>query len=293
MGAAIDHLAVHSNGCGWTEPLLVAGTRPSTVLNFCRRLFRTPLLQRVVLLGTLMSCWEAYARYTDNPLLLPRLSDTLVALWSAAWDGALLPRIGYSIEVLAIGYATGLGVASLLVMLAVPVGWGRGMVTSLAAMLNPLPAIALLPMALLWFGLGQASLIFVISHSVVWPVTLNAISGFAAVGETLRMSGRNYGLRGLRYVCHILVPAALPAILTGLKMAWAFGWRTLIAAEMVFGATSRSGGLGWFIYQSRSELDTPSVFAGLLVIVAIGLLAENAIFLSIEARTVRRWGMQR
>ena len=92
-------------------------------------------------------------------------------------------------------------------------------------------------------------------------MALNTFSGFQAVPETLRMTGRNYGLKGLRFVLQILVPAALPAILTGMKIGWAFAWRTLIAAELVFGASSGKGGLGWFIFQNRNELMTDRVFA--------------------------------
>jgi NitT/TauT family transport system permease protein len=107
------------------------------------------------------------------------------------------------------------------------------------------------------------------------------------------MSGRNLGLRGVRYVLLILIPAAFPSILAGLKIGWAFAWRTLIAAELVFGASSRSGGLGWYIFAARSELDTARVFAGLLAVIVIGLLVEAVIFRAIEARTVKLWGMQR
>ena len=128
---------------------------------------------------------------------------------------------------------------------------------------------------------------------MVWAVALNALSGFTSVNETLRMSGQNYGLRGARYVVLILIPAALPSIIAGLKVGWAFAWRTIIAAELVFGATSRSGGLGWYIYQNRNELETPSVFAGLFVVIIIGLTVESLVFRLIENRTVRRWGMQR
>jgi NitT/TauT family transport system permease protein len=159
-------------------------------------------------------------------------------------------------------------------------------------MFNPLPAIALLPLALLWFGLGAKSLIFVIVHSVLWAVALNTHSGFMSVSPTLRMAGQNCGLRGIRYVAFLLVPAAFPSILTGLKIGWAFAWRTLIAAELVFGASSRSGGLGWFIFENRNQLETASVFAGLLTVILIGLFVESVIFRSIENATVRRWGMQ-
>jgi NitT/TauT family transport system permease protein len=108
----------------------------------------------------------------------------------------------------------------------------------------------------------------------------------------LRMVGRNYGLRGIGYVMRILVPAAFPSILTGLKIGWAFAWRTLIAAELVFGVSSGHGGIGWFIFENRNMLDTPAVFAGLLTVIIIGLLVENLIFRTLERRTVRRWGSQ-
>ena len=157
-------------------------------------------------------------------------------------------------------------------------------------MLNPLPAIALLPLALLWFGLGNGSLVFVLIHSVLWVVALNTHSGFLGVSQTLRMVGRNYGLRGFRYVLAILIPAAFPSILTGLKVGWAFAWRTLIAAELVFGVSSGSGGLGWFIFENKNQLEIPSVFAGLLSVILIGLAVENLVFRWIEARTVRTLG---
>jgi NitT/TauT family transport system permease protein len=159
-------------------------------------------------------------------------------------------------------------------------------------MFNPLPAIALLPLALLWFGLGSGSLIFVLVHAVLWPVALNTHSGFLAVSTTQRMVGRNYGLSGFRYVAKILIPAAFPSILAGLKSGWAFAWRTLIAAELVFGVSSGTGGLGWFIYENKNQLEIPSVFAGLLTVILIGLAVENLIFRNIENHTVRKWGMQ-
>jgi NitT/TauT family transport system permease protein len=152
---------------------------------------------------------------------------------------------------------------------------------------------ALLPLALIWFGLGTPSLVFVLIHGVLWAVVLNTSSGFRAVPDTLRMSGRNFGLSGARYVARILIPAASASILAGLKIGWAFAWRTLIAAELVFGVSSRSGGLGWYIFQAREELETARVFAGLLAIILIGLLVESVVFRAIEERTVRRWGMQR
>jgi NitT/TauT family transport system permease protein len=146
---------------------------------------------------------------------------------------------------------------------------------------------------LLWFGFGPAGFVFVIIHSVIWPVAINAHAGFAAVPPTLRLVGRNYGLSGWRLTVLILMPAALPSILTGLRIGWAFAWRTLIAAELVFGVATGEGGLGWFIFQARNQLALPDVFAGLVAVAAIGLVVEGVIFRTIENSMARRWGMLR
>jgi NitT/TauT family transport system permease protein len=169
---------------------------------------------------------------------------------------------------------------------------GTDFLETMTSMFNPLPAIALLPLALIWFGLGNGSLIFVLVHSVTWAIALNTHSGFLSVSNTLKMVGRNYGLTGPRYIWKILIPAAFPSILTGLKIGWAFAWRTLIAAELVFGVSSGSGGLGWFIFENKNTLDIPNVFAGLLTVIIIGLVIENVIFRTIENQTIGRWGMQ-
>lgn len=250
-------------------------------------------LRKGLILVVLALLWEALARWQDNELLLPTFLATVQALAEGLANGELIQRARLSLVVLAQGYAAGLALAFLLTTLAISTQIGRDLLSTLTAMFNPLPAIALLPLALLWFGLGSGSLIFVLIHSVLWPVALNTFAGFQGVPDTLRMAGRNYGLTGLRYVFSILVPAALPAILSGLKIGWAFAWRTLIAAELVFGASSGRGGLGWYIFQNRNELYTDKVFAGLLLVILIGLTVENLVFAAIERTTIRRWGMAR
>ena len=205
----------------------------------------------------------------------------------------MLPaRAWASIKVLLMGYACGVVLAALLTALAIMSRIGTDFLETMTSMFNPLPAIALLPLALIWFGLGNGSLIFVLVHSVTWAIALNTHSGFLSVSNTLKMVGRNYGLTGPRYIWKILIPAAFPSILTGLKIGWAFAWRTLIAAELVFGVSSGKGGLGWFIFENKNTLDIPNVFAGLLTVIIIGLVIENVIFRTIEKQTIGRWGMQ-
>jgi len=261
-------------------------------LSIVERLLQYTLVRRLIVVVVLCVLWEAYARYLDNNLLFPTLTETVQALYDALVNGPLIERTVTSLQTLLMGYAAGLALAGIFTTLAVSTRVGTDFLSTLTAMFNPLPAIALLPLALLWFGLGAKSLVFVIIHSVLWAVALNTHSGFTSVSPTLRMAGQNCGLRGVSYVAFLLVPAAFPSILTGLKIGWAFAWRTLIAAELVFGVSSRSGGLGWFIFENRNQLEIPSVFAGLFTVILIGLVVESVIFRSIENITIRRWGMQ-
>lgn len=256
------------------------------------RIYNVDPVRKLTILLTLALIWQAYAAWLNNPLLFPTFSSTVGALWDGFASGGLLTRSWFSIKVLLMGYTAGILLAALFTMIAITSRIGTDFLETLTAMFNPLPAIALLPLALIWFGLGNGSLVFVLIHSVLWPVALNTHSGFLAVSNTMRMVGRNYGLGGLSYVGRILIPAAFPSILTGLKIGWAFAWRTLIAAELVFGVSSGSGGLGWFIYENKNLLEIPSVFAGLFTVILIGLFVENFIFHVVERRTVRKWGMQ-
>jgi NitT/TauT family transport system permease protein len=265
----------------------------SRALSPWERLTNNTLLRRLFILAVLASAWQLYAMWIQNPLLFPTFTEVVESMWRETKNGVLPDRALTSIRVLLTGYAVGVGCAIVLSVVAVTTRIGSDLLSTLTAMFNPLPAIALLPLALLWFGLGMPSIVFVLIHAVLWPLALNTHSGFQSVSETLRMAGQNCGLTGLRYVTRLLIPAAFPSILTGLKIAWAFAWRTLIAAELVFGVSARSGGIGWFIFERRNQLETADVFAGLFVVIVIGLLVESLIFRTIENRTVRKWGMQR
>ncbi len=261
-------------------------------LSAWERIFNISAVRKVAILGVLAGIWQLYAVWLNNELLFPTFTSTLWAFQHGIFEEDLLTRMFTSIKVLLVGYSVGLALAVLMTVIAMTSRIGTDLLETLTAMLNPLPAIALLPLALIWFGLGTGSLVFVLVHSVLWPVSLNTHSGFLAVSNTLRMVGRNYGLTGFSYVAKILIPAAFPSILTGLKNGWAFAWRTLIAAELVFGVSSGTGGLGWFIYEKKNLLEIPYVFAGLFSVIVIGLFVENFIFSTIERHTVRKWGMQ-
>jgi len=256
-----------------------------------KRIYEKESLRRLLILVTLLIIWQSYSTWLNNSLLFPSASETMAALFEGLRSGILVDRILTSLGVLLLGYAVGIFIAIIMAVMAMTSRLGRDLLTTLTAMFNPLPAIALLPVAMLWIGLGTGSLVFVLAHSVLWSFSLNTLAGFDGVSPTLRMVGRNYGLKGLPYVIHILIPAAFPSILTGLRLGWAFAWRTLIAAELVFGVSAGSGGLGWYIYENKNQLEIASVFAGLSSVIMIGLVVEYLVFRVIEAKTVRRWGM--
>jgi NitT/TauT family transport system permease protein len=276
-------------------PPAPAGTPLAVVarpLSLRERLWDSPAARKTLIVGVLAATWEIYGRALDNPLLFPTLTETLGALWSTLLSGELPRAAVYTIVLLLEGYLLGLALAGALTALASATRLGADLLETLTAMFNPLPSVALLPLALIWFGLGEGSIIFVLVHAVLWAVALNTHAGFRAVSPTLRMVGQNYGLSRLGFIRRILIPGAFPSILAGLKIGWAFAWRTLIAAELVFGVSSGQGGLGWFVFEHKNQLLIPHVFAGLLTVILFGLFVENVIFTSIESRTVRRWGMQ-
>ena len=274
-------------------------------LSVWERVSNIDAVRKLSVLVTLVVAWELYTRISDiNELMFPTFFSTGTALYNALVNESLLINVWNSLSLLLMGYGIGVGIAAVLVVFGVWTRFGSDLLTTLTAMLNPLPAIALLPMAMLWFGLGPAAIVFTLLHSIIWPVALNTHSGFMGVSETQRMVGRNYGLRSLSYIYKILIPAAFPSILTGLRIGWAFAWRTLIAAELVFGGQvadtsgqlgaegSSAGGLGWVIFQSQMENQTPYVFAGLFAVILVGIIIENGVFRNVEDRTIRRWGMQ-
>ena len=261
-------------------------------LSVWERLSSNAVLRKTILLVVLALIWELYARWLNNSLLVPTFGATVAALWDGHVSGRIIYAAFTSIKVLQQGYVVGLFFAALLTAFASATRVGADLLETLTSMFNPLPSIALLPLAMIWFGFGDGSTIFVLLHAVLWAVALNTHAGFRGVSTTWRMVGRNYGLSGIRYVWKILIPGAFPSILTGLKIGWAFAWRTLIAAELVFGASSGGGGLGWFIFENKNSLNIASVFAGLLTVILFGLFVENVIFRTVEQRTVQRWGMQ-
>lgn len=247
--------------------------------------------RRVILAIGLLVVWQLFVTLTGaNKLTLPPPLDVLKALVGGLEDGSVVEATGATLRTLAIGTSVGMVIGLTLATLAVLSRWMEDLLGLAVAVMNPLPSIALLPLAMIWFGLTPTAIVVVILNSTVWPIALNASMGFRMLSPTLLRAARTMGIRGPRLVIQVLLPAALPNILTGLRIAWAFGWRTVVGAELIFGAAGGTHGLGFYINQARYFLETDVVFAGLIVISALGLAIE-LIFVMIEKRTVVRWGM--
>ena len=169
-------------------------------LTLAEQIYNKVWLRKIAILVVLALAWELYGRWLDNPLLVPPFSAAVRALITDVANGIIPSRALSSIEVLLVGYAIGTVLAGLLTVFAITSKIGTDFLDTMTAMFNPLPAIALLPLALIWFGLGAGSLIFVLVHSVMWAVSLNMLAGFRGVSTTARMVGRNYNLSGLRFV---------------------------------------------------------------------------------------------
>jgi NitT/TauT family transport system permease protein len=248
--------------------------------------------RRAIILIGLVAIWQVYVTASGvDPLLVSSPYDVGVALVDGFIGGALVGATLTTLKILFASMLIGMLVAAVLTTLATWTRFGEDLLILLTSMLNPLPSIAVLPLAILWFGLSTTALMVVIANSVVWPISINVSMGFRTVNPTILAVGRNIGLSGWRLVTDVLMPAALPHTISGLKTGWAFGWRTIIAAELVFGVAGSGGGLGYFINDSRYFMRTPDVFAGLVTIAVIGIALDLA-FSALERRTVVRWGMK-
>ena len=252
-------------------------------------------LRKPLIILALCALWEIAVRGLNvNPLLFPAFSDVVVhlarglgiggsgELWSYIWD---------TLSVLLESYAISVVLAIILTGLAVSSGWARDVLTTLTGIFQPLPSIALLPMAILWFGFSQESVVFVVVMAMIWPIASSLTVGFATVSPTLVRLGQNYELSRLGVMTNVLLPSALPMMIAGLKVGWGFGWRTVVAAELVFGATGSGGGIGWYINNSRLFMNIADGFAGIILVVVIGLLTES-LFLAVQRVTTHRWGTE-
>jgi NitT/TauT family transport system permease protein len=247
-----------------------------------------------LLIAVLLPGWELLRGVLGVPeTVLPSLWAIVLRLGTAILEGTIVVQLAISLGVIALGGGIAIAAAIVAVFLSGHSRWIAEFFSVAGSLFHPLPGIALLPVIILWLGVGTPAVIAVIVHSVFWPVLTNLEAGYRSVPDTWRMVARNYRISPVGYLLRIALPATLPYLLAGLRIAWARSWRALISAEMVFGAIAGAGGIGWYIFSRRVFMDTTGLFAGILLVMVIGSFVESFLFGVIERRTILRWGMSR
>ena len=234
--------------------------------------------------------WELVFRaQIVSELLFPSFLDVMSQFWFRA--GELCVRVSVTFAYIGYAMAISLFISFILTFLSMRSNMVASIMEMILAMMHPLPSVALLPLLIIWFGLGSFSLLIVVLNSALWPIFLNAYTGFKTVHQTYIEVGRNIGLRGLKLFWHVILPSALPYLITGIEISWARSWRAAIAVELVFGAATTSGGIGWTIYMSYFDMETPLMVAAIFTVAAVGVLAEKLVMENLEKKTVLKWGM--
>ncbi|HZQ68724.1 MAG TPA: ABC transporter permease [Terriglobales bacterium] len=242
----------------------------------------------IIFYSALLGVWILLAELKVwPPYLFPTPWGVAQSLWAGFADQSFLIAIivslkrvviGYSISVV-LGMVLGLGVASNKFL--------EETMGGLLVSLQSLPSICWWPLALLWFGLSQNAILFVVIMGSLLSVTLAMEDGRKQMPKIYGMAGRNLGARGFQLFWHVLVPASLPFIVSGLKQGWAFAWRSLITAEMLY----LSLGLGQVLMMGRDLNDMSQVLAVMILIIALGYVVDGLVFKTIERRLQHKWGL--
>jgi NitT/TauT family transport system permease protein len=227
-----------------------------------------------------------------SPLLLPSPLSVFEYLRSAAEDGTLFEATRITVQRLLIGYGLGILAGLPLGLLTASSRWCQDTIGVLALGLQTLPSVCWVPLALLWFGQTEASLLFVVVMGTLWSLIIATDNGVRNIPPIYTRAARSMGSTGLHTWTHVVLPAALPFLLSGMKQGWAFAWRSLMAAE-IFVTILTGFGLGHLLHYGRELNAMDQVIGVMLVIVIIGLAVDKTLFAPIERFLHRRWGTAR
>ena len=247
---------------------------------------------KILAITAFLLIWEAVAKSNIfSSLIFPSISGSFI--WAFNNIDKLLASTLYTIQFLLIGLFLGCIIGLLIGGLASFSNRMKWIVEAFISVFHPLPSISLLPFTILWFGLGWEPIVFIVTFSSMWAMMVNSMAGFSTIKFIYKDIGTIYGLHGISMFRYILLPSALPNLITGFRISWAHSWRTLISAELLFGAIGSLGGLGWIIYVNRYQLNPEGMIAAIAIIAIIGVFMENIILSFIEKRTIKKWGMKK
>jgi len=233
--------------------------------------------------------WQAFARWGPLPPKLFPGVDVIVATFvRLLMNGVLLEHAASTLARLVVGFALGAVVGVVLGLAMGRLRWVETVFWPLVSVCNPIPGLAYAPLFVIWFGLGNLPSVLLVAFAAAFPVAVNAWNGVKAVKEIWIRAARVMGAGERQLFRRVVLPGALPWVLTGLRLGLARAWRVLVAVEML---TSVSYGLGWLIFGAREFLATDVMLAGIAVIGLVGLALEKVVFERLERLTVVRWGM--
>jgi NitT/TauT family transport system permease protein/taurine transport system permease protein len=236
----------------------------------------------------LLALWYVLtARGVLPPIFLPSPAEVARVVVDMVRDGSLPGHVGASLGRVLVGLVVSVPLG---VGLGVLMGLRRGVaraVEPVASFLNSLSGIAWLPLAITWFGIGWVSVTFILFNTIFFLVLFNTLVGVRGVPRIFEHGLLTLGGRRRHIFFQVLIPGALPSIVTGIRMSMGFGWRAILAAEMI----SSTNGLGFLIYNAANFHQTDTIIAGILLIGSIWLVTDRLVLVPIERWTVERWGL--
>ena len=244
----------------------------------------------ILFFAALIAAWQLMTlSWRWSPVLLPSPLDVGTYLWTSLLDGTLLSATAVTMKRLVAGYVIGLAIGLPLGLLSSVSEFVEDTIGVLALGLQTLPSICWVPLALLWFGQTEAAMLFVVTMGTMWSVIISTDTGARTIPPVYARAARTMGSRGFHRWTHVIVPASLPFLISGMKQGWAFAWRSLMAAE-VFVTIISGFGLGNLLHYGRELNAMDQVIGIMLVIVVIGLVADKTFFGPWERFLHRRWG---
>ncbi|WP_104191575.1 ABC transporter permease [Cryobacterium sp. Y82] len=250
------------------------------------------VLPPILLLIALVAAWQIYIVIAKpRPDLIPGPFDVFGALASAWSSERLQLAVATSLERGGLGFLIAVAIGTPIGLLLAECRPVRRAVGPLLSGLQVLPSVAWVPAAIIWFGLTDATVYFVILMGAVPSIANGLVSGVDQIPPQLRRVGTVLGASRFEMATLVVLPAALPGYFSGLKQGWAFAWRSLMAAEIITTGGTIGFGLGTMLNQSRELADLAGVLATILVILFVGILVELVIFAPIERRLLRRRGL--
>lgn len=202
--------------------------------------------------------------------------------------GQVLTATAYTLKRLVIGFLIAISIGLLLGYLIARFKWMDDTLGFLITALQSVPSIVWFPLAIVWFGLGETAILFIVTIGATWTMTVTSNTGFKSVPPLYLRVAKTMGSSGFHLLCTVILPASVPHLISGLRVAWAFAWRALMAGELLGG----SGGLGHLLEMGRALQSMDLVLSVMIIIGVIGTLMDSQVFLRMERSVLKKWGMQ-